>query len=395
MPADSHKGLEDRRAALIPPELLPLFDDAFVRSCELIEEYAARLALEIFRACGLEAVCAQESSVEEAIDRLGMVPGVARVPVAWLCETLAGRAWLTRNASEGRASRYRLDQPLPRLEPAEILAAQSAHDARCLPSYRIAALAAEHYPAVLRGEESGEQALFGPEGVSTWVRYFSNANPLYAISNAVGAIAAEHAMPAGPASILEVGGGLGSGAEALLDRLAFVGRSGDVSTYRFTEISPLFLKRAQRTLAARYPQCRFAFGALDLDRPLAAAGIEPESCSLIYGVNVLHAARDLAATLFELRRALRPGGALVVAECVRPFPGVPVHLELTFNLLGAFRDVVLVHAWRPNGGFLAPEQWSAAFQTNGFRAVRVYPDIAAIRDTFPGFLVAAIVGTRA
>jgi SAM-dependent methyltransferase len=176
--------------------------------------------------------------------------------------------------------------------------------------------------------------------------------------------------------------------------VARAGRSGDISAYRFTEISSLFLKRAQRTLVARYPQCAFAFGTLDLDRPLAATDIEPSSCSLVYGVNVLHVARDLAATLVELRRALRPGGALVMAECVRPFPGVPVHLELTFNLLGAFRDATLVPAWRPNGGFLTPEQWSAALQANGFHEVRVYPDIAAIRDTFPGFLVAAIVGTR-
>jgi SAM-dependent methyltransferase len=394
MPHESHPGSEDPRTALLPPELLPLFDDGFVRSCELIDEYAARLAVEIFRGCGLEAACAQESSVEHAIGRAGLVPSVARVPVAWLCATLARRGWLVRTAGANGESRYRLSQTLPQLDPGEILAAQTAHDPRCLPSYRIVALAAEHYPAVLRGEESGEQALFGPEGVSTWVRYFSNANPLYAISNAVGAIAAAHVLPAGPARILEVGGGLGSGTEALLDRLACVGRRGDISEYRFTELSPLFLKRAQRTLAARYPQCPFAFGTVDLNRPLAATDIAPGSCSLIYGVNVLHVARDLGATLVELRHALRPGGALVMAECVRPFPGVPVHLELTFSLLAAFRDAVLVPAWRPNGGFLTPEQWSAALEANGFRDVRVYPDIAAIRDTFPGFLVAAIMGTR-
>ena len=395
MSTDWSSAPQDRRAALLPPELLPLFDDSFVRSCELIEEYAVRLAAEIFRGCGLEPTCAQEVSVEQAIGRAGLVPEVARVPMAWLLATLAARGWLALAAGASGEPRYRLAQPLPWLDPAEILEAQTAHDPRCLPSYRIAALAAEHYPAVLRGEESGEQALFGPEGVSAWARYFSNGNPLYGISNAVGAIAAGQALPAGPASILEVGGGLGSGAEALLDRLAGVGRLADVDVYRFTEISPLFLKRAQRTLVARYPQCPFAFGVADLDQPLSAADIAPESCSLIYGVNVLHVARDLGATLAQLRQALRPGGALVMAECVRPFPGMPVHLELTFNLLGAFRNAVLVPAWRPNGGFLTPEQWSAALEANGYRDVRVYPDVAAIRDTIPGFLVAAIVGMRA
>jgi len=37
------------RNRLIPPEILPLFDDTFVRSCQLIEEYVARLALESVR----------------------------------------------------------------------------------------------------------------------------------------------------------------------------------------------------------------------------------------------------------------------------------------------------------------------------------------------------------
>ena len=116
---------------------------------------------------------------------------------------------------------------------------------------------------------------------------------------------------------------------------------------------------------------------------------------MIYGVNVLHVARDLAATLAQLRAALRSDGVLVLAECVRPFAGMPLYLEIVFNLLGSFRDAVRVPGWRPNGGFLSPEQWTAALHANGFDAVEVYPDIAAIRDHYPNFMVAAIVARRA
>ena len=111
--------------------------------------------------------------------------------------------------------------------------------------------------------------------------------------------------------------------------------------------------------------------------------------------DVLHVARDLAATLDELKKALAPRGMLVISECVRPFARKPMHLEFVFNLLGSFRDPVLVPGWRPNGGFLTPEQWSAALEANGFADVRVFPDIAAIRDAYPGFSVAAIVARRA
>jgi len=248
---------------------------------------------------------------------------------------------------------------------------------------------------VLRGEVSGEQALFGPEGIVAWSKYFSNANPLYATSNAIAAIAAERALPSGGGAILELGGGLGSAAEALLDRLAAVGRAAEVSSYRLTDVSSLFLKRAQRSLATRFPGRPFEFAALDIDQPFATSGVAAGSCALVYAVNVVHVSRDLAATLGEIRTALAEGGQLVLGECVRNFPGKPLYVELPFNLLAGFRDPLLVPGWRPNGGFLAPAEWARALEANGFADVRIYPDIVAIRDAFPGFVVAAITARRA
>jgi len=390
MPPASNRTQPDRRAALIPPEILPFFDDVFARSCELIEEYVARLALTAFRSTGLAEACAEPATVEEAIARAGLAAGVARVPVAWLLATLAARGWVERVSGAGDGARFRVRQPLPALDPQEIIAAQAANDERCLPSYRIAAMAAERYPAVLRGELTGEQALFDPEGIVVWSKYFSNANPAYAVSNAIGAVAAERALSEAGGAVLELGGGLGSGAEALLERLA----AGAASSYRFTEISPLFLRRAERSLGARFRGRGLEFAPLDIDRPFAAGGIAPGTFALVYGVNVLHVARDLAATLAEIRTALAPGGALVISECVRPFAGQPVYVELAFNLLAAFRDPLLVPGWRPNGGFLTPEQWTEALAANGFGEVKIYPDIGAIRETFPQFVVAAISARR-
>jgi SAM-dependent methyltransferase len=391
MPTEAQCSRADERAALIPREILPLFDDTFARSCELVEEYVARLALAAFRSTGLERACASPVTVDEAIAGAGLVPEVARVPAAWLAATLAGRGWLETDDGV----RYRAARPLPVLDPNEILAEQEAHDAKCLPSYRIAALAAERYPAVLRGEISGEQALFDPEGVSAWLKYFSNANPLYAVTNAIGAIAAERALLARGGAVLELGGGFGSGAEALLARLEAGGRGAAIPSYRFTDLAPMFLRRAERTLRARFNSLPLEFGALDINRPFGDAGIARGAYALVYGVNVVHVARDLAATLGEIRAALAERGAIVLAECVRPFPGRPLYVELPFNLLAAFRDAVLVPGWRPNGGFLTPEQWCGALEANGFTDVRVFPHIAAIREVIPQFVVAAISARRA
>lgn len=394
-PSGDRSPQADERARLIPPELLPLFDDAFVRSCRLIEEYVVRLALRTVRSVGLERACAGGATVDEALTRAGLDPTVARVPVAWMLQMLAARGWVECTTAGGAGTRYRIDRALPALDPDELLAAAAANDERCLPSYRIAALAAEAYPAVLRGEISGEQALFRPEGVVAWSRYFSNANPLYGVTNAIGAVAAARALPPQGGAVLELGAGFGSGAEALLERIEATGRARAVSHYRVTDQSAMFLRRAERTLRARFRATPLEFHALDIDRPFAEGGVRPASCALVYGVNVVHVARDLAATLAEVRTALVDRGVLAIAECVRPFAGRPVYVEFVFNLLGTFRDPVLAPPWRPNGGFLTPEQWRAALEANGFADVRVFPDIAGIRAVFPSFVVAAIVATRA
>jgi len=383
------------RAALIHGEILPLFSDTFVRSCELLEEYVARLAGAVFRSTGLERACKDAVTVDEAIIGAGLVPGIARVPAAWLLGMLAARGWVNLIDSAGGTVRYRTLLPSPLPDADAVLAEQTERDARCLPSYRIVALAAERYPAVLRGEISGEQALFDPEGISAWLRYFSNANPLYAVTNAIGAVAAERALPPGGGAVLELGGGFGSGAEALLARLEATGRGAEVSSYRLTELVAMFLRRADKALRARFPGFPLAFGALDINRPFSEGGVAPGSVALVYGVNVVHVARDLAATLGEIRAALARNGALVLAECVRPFPGQPIYVEFVFNLLGTFRDAVLVPEWRPNGGFLTPEQWTAALAANGFTDVRVFPDISTIRQEIPQFVVAAISARRA
>jgi hypothetical protein len=72
-----------------------------------------------------------------------------------------------------------------------------------------------------------------------------------------------------------------------------------------------------------------------------------------------------------------------------------VGIEFLFNLLGAFRAPRLVAPWRPRGGFLAPENWTAALHACGFRDATVYPDIARIRDVCPAFVVATITAVRA
>ena len=105
MPIASQRNHQDERAALYPPELLPLFDDAFVTSWDLFEEYVARLALGVFRSTGLEQACRQGATVEQMIVGAGLAPAMARVPTAWILAMLASRGWIEGSAGpDGEAA---------------------------------------------------------------------------------------------------------------------------------------------------------------------------------------------------------------------------------------------------------------------------------------------------
>jgi SAM-dependent methyltransferase len=194
---------------------------------------------------------------------------------------------------------------------------------------------------------------------------------------------------------MELGGGLGSGAVALLDELRRSARLGDVRQYRFTELVPFFMRRGQQALEARFPDVSFLkYGALDMNRPFAEQGVAPGSVSLVYAVNTLHVARDLEFTLREIFTALTPGGRLVVSECIRTAAAQAIYIEFIFNLMETFRSPVLHPTYRPNGGFLAPEEWRGAMEAAGFVDVRMLPDIPSLRARFPHFQVGAIGAHR-
>jgi SAM-dependent methyltransferase len=386
----------DRIAALVaphlPPSLVPIFDARFTRSSALYEEFVYRLTLGVCRDVGLAEAAGEWGHAEQIVRRAGLEPGRAAVPVSWMLRQLAGRGALAReDTADG--PRFRAAS-LGSLDPAPIVAEQRRHDAGCLPSYALAEMVAREYPAFLTGGPTGEQILFAPTRLPLWIGYFSNDNVLYAVNNHVGAAAVEAWMPGRPGAILELGGGLGSGAAALLERLSRAGHRTDLQAYRFTELVPAFLRRGQRLLEARFKDGPpLTFAPLDMNRPFTEQGVPPASVSIVYAVNTLHVATDLAFTLGEVARVLEPGGQLIVSECVRPQPADTLYPEFVFNLLETFRSPRLHPAYRPNGGFLTPEQWTGALQAAGFRDVRLLPDVLRIRDAFGGFYVAAIGAT--
>jgi len=316
------------------------------------------------------------------------------VPLDWMLRLLAARGVLEQLAGAA-TDEFRARGPLPTADPGTVRDEQLQHDPSWTPSYVLAETVAQDYPAFLRGDIGGEEILFSPRRLRLWVDYFSNQNGLYAVNNRIGAAAVEQWLPVDAGVVVELGGGLGSGAIAVLERLGAAGRLTAIKEYRFTELVPAFLRRGEQTLRARGPEgVPIRFDILDMNRPFETQGIAPSSVAAVYAVNTLHVADDLDFTLGQILRTLRPGGWLIVSECVRPYPRQAIYAEFIFNLIRTFRSPRLHPVYRPNGGFLTPDQWKAAIESAGFADTRFVPDVMRIREKVPDFYAGAIGAIR-
>ncbi len=131
-----------------------------------------------------------------------------------------------------------------------------------------------------------------------------------------------------------------------------------------------------------------------MDADFGAQGVAPGTADLVYAVNTIHVARDLGATLARIRETLKPGGAAVFSECVRPFEGQPIYVEFVFNFLQNFTGVATDPDTRPTHGFLTPENWRRALRAAGFDQPEILPDVENLARHYDAFFVAAVTARK-
>ena len=388
-------------AAIDDPAIRALFTERFLVATEIYDALVNAACWKLLGDVGSLPARGEEKREEEI---LASAPSQARTALRYMIEKLVDAGFLRRvnerDAPGATAATPGAGAPLHLLRKSESdsppsvssLAAELASvEPDAAVGAEIVSLLADEGAAFLRGEKTGEEILFSPVRLPLWIRYFSNANILYAINNTLGAETLTRVLPASDAEVLEIGGGCGSAAEAALGRLG-----PRVSRWRFTELVPTFARRGERAArAAAAPDTLVEAAKLDMTKPWAPQGALPGSFDAVYSVNCFHVAPDLGFVLAEAKAALKPGGVVVVSECVRPGANPPPsYVDFVFDFLVSFTNVVLNPVLRPNHGFLAVSAWRASFAAAGFTDVEVFPDVDAVAARFPRFFVGALVARR-
>jgi SAM-dependent methyltransferase len=312
--------------------------------------------------------------------------------LAWILERLV-ETGCTEARTDGDTRSYRLRHVPWRPELDRLRAIGLEIDPANAATLDLLDYAASLYPAVARGEQSGDHSLFGPQGIALWLNYFNNDNLTYAVNNWVSALAAtDHSATRPKLRILELGAGAGSASEILLRGFDEHGLLPRIERYFITEPNAFFRRRGQRELAKRYPALPLEWGALDLNLSWENQGVAWGEFDLVYGVNVMHVSKDLLFSLNQARSALARDGWLVIGECLRPCVNQPIYPELMFQILESFTGVQIEPEIRPNPGFLTADHWRRAFTRAGFESAEVAPDIDTIREIYPHFFTGAICG---
>jgi SAM-dependent methyltransferase len=393
---------DDRMAEWLGNYPPAVFNERLYQSIELMERYTVDLSVEILTQLQVFEQLNRWRSPIELCELLSF-KSQFRFALGWLLQRLIETGCVETQVGGGVPAKpgtaanyeYRLRELPWHPDLASLRDIGLEIDSANAPTLHLLDRAMSLYPAVARGEQRGEQALFGTQGIPLWLSYFSNENPTYAVNNWIGAIAACEQMRAKKKlRVLEVGAGAGSGSDILLQCLQKDGLLEKLDCYTITEPNAFFLRRGQRDLSRKYAGLPLLWRSLDINQPWSDQGISNGEFDLIYGVNVLHVAKNLLSTMKQGRETLAEDGWLIIGECVRPYSNQPIYVELVFQLLDSFTDVMIESEIRPNPGFLTADQWQLSFDHAGFTRTEVIPNIQRIREIYPHFFTAAVCGRR-
>ena len=340
-----------RQASLVP---IDLHLETYATKWAVLDRFVAALIVQAMRDLG---AFAQSDTVtpEDLIARAGVQPTYRHLMARWL------RRLAVAGLVEERAGGWTLRGALPEagLKEAELAAEQALADIPFLHTYlmRCARLLTD----VLTGKESPLETLFpggSPETAMSLYHRWSLSRYYNGISRAV--VEAIAQTRTGPLRVLEVGAGTGGTTASLLPVLP-----ADRTTYFYTDLSDFFFEQASRQFSD-YPflRCRH----LDIEASPQAQGIGRHEFDLVVAANVLHATKDLRATLDHVLSLLRPGGMLLLYEVTEP----PAWFDVSIALIEGWQR--FDDGLRGDGPLLPFAQWQPLLLSRGFEEVVALPE---------------------
>jgi acyl transferase domain-containing protein/phospholipid N-methyltransferase len=215
---------------------------------------------------------------------------------------------------------------------------------------------ASKLPAVLRGECAPLKLLFPGDGSVSAAHLYAESAGAKMINGLVSDTIRQLLSALSPyhqIRVLEVGAGTGGTTKEILSLFP-----REQTRYVMTDVAPLLVNEARD----HFSKYEFVdFGILDIERSPEAQGFKLGTYDLVVAANVLHATRNIAASLIHIRQLLKPGGLLVLLEGTGPVR----FIDLIFGLTDGwwrFQDPPLRH----DHALISVSAWKSVLGANGF-----------------------------
>jgi acyl transferase domain-containing protein/NADPH:quinone reductase-like Zn-dependent oxidoreductase/acyl carrier protein/phospholipid N-methyltransferase len=249
---------------------------------------------------------------------------------------------------------------------------------RCFPELALLRNCGKSLTEVLRGRKTALELIFPSASMSLAEQLYQDSYS-YLPGNLLAAEVLSGLMKRIPAGkklrVLEIGAGTGGLTFHVLPRFR-----PDMTEYVFTDVSPLFLSRAEQKFFD-YP---FVQGkVLDIERDPGPQGFEPGSFDVILASDVLHATRDLRCSLKNVKQLMAPGGVLLLLELAQVHGGTALIFGLTDGWW-RFRDRDV----RPDQPLLPGKRWVELLLECGFTDAVGYQEGAEVGHTRRSLVVA-------
>ncbi len=340
--------------------LAPAADDAHVlQECNALVH---RLLLAHLQAHGLLVDGGVPYDTDQALRQLGVAPHYAGLFRA-IEQILLDAGFLN-----GEAGAARVAPDVPRVEEAQALAALARFEAaraQAAAMLRLVRACVGQLVPVATGRMRYTQVMF-PGGSNHLLEPIYKDDPVSAALNrllAEGVVSHLRQQANGRVlHVLEVGAGTGGTSGHVLDALSHAGIAVE---YHYTDVSPHFLKEAERAFAA-YPCMRY--GVLDIERPPEPQGFAPGMFDVVIATNVLHATSDVVGALRRIAGLLDGAGLLAINESIVRQDAV----TLTFGLASGWWLARDAERRIPHSPLLAPSDWRDCLALAGFAAPRTY-----------------------
>ncbi len=223
---------------------------------------------------------------------------------------------------------------------------------------------AENYIAVFRGEQKGNEILY-PNGSFDMLYEVGKKTPEYegdtTYTDILCKMLTKLCDTCRHINILEAGSGTGKLTWKILDLL----KDRDI-TYYFTDIGSSFVAQGKmHAQEAGYENV--CFHTFDISKSPAEQGIPENSFDVVIEYNVIQATESIAESLAQLKKCLRSGGLLMMAQTLSIHPTV----NMIFGFAPGWWNYYADRTRRMRGIFPDAEQWQDALTDQGYDNVQI------------------------